>query len=103
MKRRHRPPWDGRILEQRKANYCVRHVSARELWQDARWLSVQGVIVVALSYHSSENEKSAAASDANRGRIAMYETSSEATVRVKRQLHATLIMPNTATDAVMAV
>ena len=39
----------GLLLALVLAGYRVARLSARELWQDARWLAVQGVIVVALS------------------------------------------------------
>lgn len=43
--------WLGRglLLALLVAGYRVARLSARELWQDARWLILQGLIVVALS------------------------------------------------------
>jgi energy-coupling factor transport system permease protein len=39
----------GLLLALVVAGYRMARLSARELWQDARWLTLQGVIVVALS------------------------------------------------------
>jgi energy-coupling factor transporter transmembrane protein EcfT len=39
----------GTLLALMVAGYRVARLSARELWQDSRWLALQGLVVVALS------------------------------------------------------